>query len=93
MKISMLKNVHIQLIIAAAIFVMLSTTFTMKRQGASDGMDILGFPFAFYTGSGGKYEFRSDFGFKPSYLLIDFFIALISVYVIHFIVRLIRERK
>jgi len=53
----------------------------MKQEASSDGFDTYGFPFTFYDNFEGKCDNCYDnYGFKPSFLIIDILITLSFAY-------------
>jgi len=73
-------------IVATLIYLMVLWV-SFEDEAASDGFTRFGFPFCFYSNSGGKFlpGYRPAFGFNPLNFVLDFLILALIIMVANYL--------
>jgi hypothetical protein len=81
--------------IVAVLTYLLCLMVFYQDEAASDGYTLIGFPFYFYTNSGGKFEagYRPHFGFNIINFLLDLFLLCLMLIVFNYLYSIMAKRK
>jgi hypothetical protein len=73
--------------ISATLLYLILFWFYYQDEAASDGFTQMGFPFCFYTNSGGKFlpGYRPAFGFNILLFLLDLLVLFLMILVTNFL--------